>query len=47
MVEVKKQELVRSFLQTIVDIISRRTSESYSSMVLNDVFRNLNSKYVF
>ena len=47
MVEVKKQELVRSFLQTIIDIISRRTSESYSSMVLNNVFRNLNSKHVF
>jgi len=47
MAEVKKQELVRSFLQTIVDIISRRTSESYSSMVLNNVFRNLNSKHVF
>lgn len=47
MLEVKKQDLIQSVIQTIVDIISRRTSESYAAMVMNTIFKKYDSDYVF
>lgn len=47
MPEFEKKTLVKSLIQTIIDIISRRTSESYAAVMMNSVFRNLNDEYVF
>jgi len=41
------QYIIKNLLQSILDIISRRTSENYSAIVMSKVIKNLEKKHEF
>jgi len=47
MAEFDKQKLIEDVLQTIINIISRRTSETYAAMVMNRIIRKMHEKHSF
>ena len=40
-------ELFRHVIKALNSIISRRTSENYSTMVINDIIKNMEDKFKF
>jgi len=47
MPQFESEKLIKHTIRTITNVISRRTSESYAAMIMNNVFRKLYEKYDF
>jgi len=47
MPQFESEKLIKRSIRTIIDVMSRRTSESYAAMIMNNVFRKLYEKYNF
>ena len=45
--EISNSELFKNVIKSLNSILSRRTSENYSTMVINDIIKNMEDKFKF
>lgn len=45
--EISNSELFKNVIKSLNSILNRRTSENYSTMVINDIIKNMEDKFKF